>query len=279
MASRTWLITGAGRGLGRAFVDAALGNGDRVVATARKPDDLRAALDAHGDRALVLPLDVTDADAVRQAVELATEAFGGVDVLVNNAGYGLSGGVEEVSEQQARDQFETNFFGALWMTRAVLPQMRARRAGHIVQISSVAGLTAAPNIGIYAASKWALEAMSEALTTEVAPLGIRVTIVEPSGFKTDWGGSSMDRAAPIADYDDVLEARRQSLRGPLSPDVYRGVPALAAQRLVELVESEDPPTRLLMGNMAVELATAAYERRLREFAKWEHVSRSVDATP
>src|SRR5690606_3079664 len=158
------------------------------------------------------------------------------DVVVNNAGYGLAGGVEEVSPAQARAQFDTNFFGALWVTQAALPHLRARRSGHIIQISSIAGVMAAPNLGIYCASKWALEAMSEALAAEVAHLGIKVTIVEPSGFRTDWAGNSMDRATPIADYDEVLAQRRESLGGKGSTDLAAGDPAKAAQVLLDLAD-------------------------------------------
>jgi len=277
MAIRTWLITGAGRGLGRAFVDGVLAHGDRVIATARMPEALASELEPHGDQALVLALDVNDSAAVDSAVGRALDQMGQLDVVVNNAGYGLSGGVEEVTEAQARAQFDTNFFGPLWVTQAVLPHMRARRSGHIIQISSIGGLTTSPNLGIYAASKWALEAMSEALAGEIAPLGIKVTIVEPSGFPTDWGGSSMERATPIDDYDEVLATTRQALAGVLSPSMKAGDPLLAAERLIEIVEHPEPPLRLLLGNMAFDLATAAYQNRLRGFEEWEAVSRSVDA--
>jgi NAD(P)-dependent dehydrogenase (short-subunit alcohol dehydrogenase family) len=273
MTSLTWFITGAGRGLGRAFVDGALTHGDRVVATARKPDELARALEPHGDRALVLAMDVNDPVSVRAAVGRAIEEMGPLDVVVNNAGYGLAGGVEEVSEAQARAQFDTNFFGVLWVTQAVLPHMRERRSGHIIQISSVNGLTASTGLGMYSASKWALEAMSESLANEVRPFGIKVTIVEPGGFRTDWRGDSMVRATEIADYDGVLEARRKA---HAKAGGAAGDPVLAAQRLIEIVRDPAPPLRLILGNNAFNQAIATYENRLRDFATWESVSRSVD---
>lgn len=276
MATRTWLITGARRGLGRAFTEAALAHGDRVVATARTLDELVYELAPYGDQALALALDVNERAAVHLAVDRAVEQMGQIDVLVNNAGYGLSGGVEEVSEAQARAQFDTNFFGALWVTQAVLPHMRARRSGHIIQISSISAVKSGINLGIYCASKSALEGMSEALAREVAPLGIKVTIVEPSMFRTDWAGSSMVRATALDDYDGVLAERRQEYAEDV-PSGAPGDPALAAQRLIEIVELPDPPLRLLLGNKAVDIATATYQRRVADTAEWEVVSRSVDA--
>jgi NAD(P)-dependent dehydrogenase (short-subunit alcohol dehydrogenase family) len=273
MASMTWFITGAGRGLGRAFVDGALAQGDRVVATARKPDELARALETHEDRALVLKMDVNDRASVHAAVERALEEMGPLDVVVNNAGYGLAGGIEEVSEEEARAQFDTNFFGALWVTQAVLPHMRERRSGHIIQISSVAGITAGTGLGLYSASKWALEAMSESLAGEVKPFGIKVTLVEPGGIRTDWRGDSMVRATPLADYDVVLESRRKahSKVGGAAGD-----PVLAAQRIIELTQLPEPPLRLILGNNAFEHAVATLEDRLKVFAAWESVSRSTD---
>lgn len=274
MTTRTWFITGGGRGLGRAFVDAALGRGDRVVATARRPEELMLALESHAERALVVKMDVNDPVSVRAGVERAIDKMGSLDVVINNAGYGVFGGIEEVSEAQVRAQFDTNFFGTLWVTQAVLPHMRERRSGHIIQISSIAGLTATTGLGIYCASKWALEGMSEALAGEVGPLGIKVTIVEPGGMRTDWRGDSMVRATPVAAYDEVLSARRtlNSRAGPAAGD-----PVLAAQRIVEIVGQPEPPLRLILGNRAFENAVSAYESRLRDFIAQESISRSVDS--
>jgi NAD(P)-dependent dehydrogenase (short-subunit alcohol dehydrogenase family) len=274
MTQRTWFITGAGRGLGRVFVERVLAHGDRAVATARKPEALARELESYGERAVVLALDVNNSSSVQAAVKNAIAHMGQLDVVVNNAGYAVQGGVEEVSETQIRAQFDTNFFGAIWVTQAVLPHMRANRSGHILQISSIAGLMSSPGLGTYAASKWALEAMSEALAGEVRHLGIRVTIVEPSGFPTDWSGSSMDRATPIADYDDALTPIRSAVGPKRAPGP--GDPTLAAQRLIEIVEHPDPPLRLLLGNVAIDYAKATYQNRLRAFAEWEPISRSVD---
>jgi NAD(P)-dependent dehydrogenase (short-subunit alcohol dehydrogenase family) len=246
------------------------------VATARTPSALASALEPDGDRALVLPLDVNERTAVHAAVESAIERMGQLDVVVNNAGYGLSGGVEEVSEAQARAQFETNFFGALWVTQAVLPHLRARQSGHIIQVSSIAAVKSGMSLGIYCASKSALEGMSEALAREIAPFGIKVTIVEPSRLRTDWAGSSMERADFMKDYDDVLTAYRREYAEDSPSDASPGDPALAAQRLIEIVESADPPLRLLLGNRAVDIATTIYKGRLAASAEWEAVSRSVD---
>lgn len=271
---RTWLITGASRGLGLAFAQAALKHGDRVVAAARRPQAVVDQLARYDDRAHVVTMDVNERSAVDAAVDEAIEWAGHLDVVVNNAGYGLSGGVEEVTEAQLRAQFDTNFFGATWVTRAVLPHLRARRSGHIIQISSMAGVIAAPNLGVYCASKWALEAMSEALAAEVAPFGIKVTIVEPGGFRTDWSGGSMDRATALADYDEVLSASREALSGSR---VQPGDPERAAQALLTLVAADNPPLRLPLGDMAINACEQALRGRLASFVDWADVSRSVDA--
>jgi NAD(P)-dependent dehydrogenase (short-subunit alcohol dehydrogenase family) len=273
---RTWLITGAGRGFGRAFTDAALAAGDRVIATARRPEQLRNQLAPHGARAAVYQLDVNKQSDVISTIESVINEVGGLDIVVNNAGYGLSGAVEEVTELDAREQFETNFFGALWVTQAVLPHMRARRRGHIIQVSSLAGVISAPNLGIYCASKWALEAMSEALAGEVKPFGIHVTIVEPSGFRTEWDGSSMVRAQPLAAYDEVLAGARAAL-SVTDRRVQPGDPARAAQVLLQLVDAAEPPLRLPLGNMAVDVAARTYQARMEASAAWADVSRSADA--
>lgn len=273
---RTWLITGAARGFGRAFTDAVLSAGDRVVATARQPEQLRHELESHGARAVVHQLDVNSRSGVAATIERVIAEVGSLDVLVNNAGYGLSGAVEEVTEVEAREQFETNFFGALWVTQAVLPHVRARQKGHIIQVSSLAGVISAPNLGIYCASKWALEAMSEALAGEVKPFGIHVTIVEPSGFRTEWDGSSMVRAQPIAAYDEVLARARTALSGT-DRRVQPGDPARAAQVLLQLVDAAEPPLRLPLGNMSVDVSARTYQARMEASAAWADVSRSADA--
>jgi NAD(P)-dependent dehydrogenase (short-subunit alcohol dehydrogenase family) len=194
MASKVWFITGTSKGFGRIWAEAALARGDRVAATARDVKTLGPLVQRYGDRVAAISLDVTEKPAVHAAVSEAHERFGRLDVVINNAGYGLFGAIEEVSEAQARAQIETNLFGALWVTQAVLPILRAQRSGHIIQVSSIGGVNAFPMVGLYHASKWGLEAFSQSLAAEVAGFGIKVTVVEPSGFATDWGGPSAKHA-------------------------------------------------------------------------------------
>src|SRR5580704_13523145 len=188
--AKVWFITGTSKGFGRIWAQAALERGDQVVATARDRDTLTPLAEAHGDAVLTLALDVTDKAGVDAAIAAGRERFGRLDVVVNNAGYGLFGAIEEVSEEQARAQIETNLFGALWVTKAALPILREQGSGHIIQVSSIGGITAFPGIGAYHASKWALEGFSQALAAEVADFGIHVTLIEPGGFSTDWAGPS-----------------------------------------------------------------------------------------
>src|SRR4051794_41276353 len=221
---KTWFITGASRGLGREWTIAALDRGDSVAATARDTATLDDLVKRFGDRILPLRLDVTDRGADFAAVRRAHEHFGRLDVVVNNAGYGQFGMVEEITEQEARAQFETNLFGVLWVTQAALPFLRAQRSGHILQVSSIGGISAMANIGIYNASKWALEGLSQALAQEVADFGIKVTIIEPGGYATDWHGSSAQHAPPHPPHD---EARGRGPRGgprPAPPGVTPGGP-------------------------------------------------------
>lgn len=272
---RTWLITGASRGLGRAFAEVALDAGDSVIATARKPESLDDLVATHPERALALALDVTDRTQVLQVVEKAAAFTGRLDVLVNNAGYGLAGGVEEASEQEVRDQFEVNVFGALWCTQAVLPVMRAQGAGHLFQISSIGGVAGFLNTGIYHASKWALEGFSESLAQEVAPFGIGVTIVEPGPFRTDWNGDSMTRAMPMPEYDEVLAARRSAMDGSQAR-TQAGDPRKAGEALLAVLDSPKPPRRLLLGALAADVGPATYQSRLAEWAEWDAVARGAD---
>jgi NAD(P)-dependent dehydrogenase (short-subunit alcohol dehydrogenase family) len=277
MADRIWFITGASRGLGRSFAEAALAVGDRVAAAVRDPSAVSDLVDRHGDAVLPIRLDVTDRDAVFAAVAEAHERLGRLDVVVNNAGYGLAGAVEEVTEEQARRQIEVNLFGALWVTQAALPILRAQRSGWIVQVSSIGGLAAFPLTGIYHASKWALEGFSESLRQEVAPLGIKVLIVEPSGFRTDWAGSSMERAAPIDAYQQIdAVARRRAAQREENNGSQPGNPDLAAQALLATLDRDDPPFRLLLGNVAYDVAVDRYQSRLAEFRAGEHVARGAD---
>ena len=267
---KTWFITGASRGFGRIWTEAALARGDRVAATARAPQTLAALQERYGDKVLALKLDVTDRAAVKAAVEQAHAHFGQLDVVVNNAGYGLFGMVEEVSEQQARDQFETNFYGALWVTQAVLPLMRAQGSGHIVQISSIGGVVALPNLGLYNASKWALEGMSQALAAEVRSFGIKVTLIEPAGYATEWGGSSATMAQTVAAYDEL---RTQIAAGWSN---YRtGEPRATAQAMLTLVDADEPPLRAFFGQGLLGMIQGEYSQRLEDWSKWSDLSESA----
>jgi NAD(P)-dependent dehydrogenase (short-subunit alcohol dehydrogenase family) len=265
--TKTWLITGASRGLGRAWAQAALERGDRVAATARDPSTLDDLAAAHPAALLPLTLDVTDRDAVFAAVAAAHERFGRLDVIVNNAGYGLFGAIEEVDEAQARAQLETNLLGALWVTQAALPILRGQASGHILQVSSLGGIAAFPLVGVYNASKWGLEGLSEALAAEVAPHGIKVTLVEPGPYATDWAGSSGVRATPIGAYDDLRAARAAAAADRPSPG-----PEVTAGAILTLVDADEPPLRLFLGTFPLAIAERAYADRLATWRAWRAVS-------
>ncbi|GIF01427.1 SDR family oxidoreductase [Paractinoplanes rishiriensis] len=267
---RTWFITGASRGLGRAFAIAALERGDHVVAAARTitRDDFE---ERYGDRLLTLRLDVTDRSAVFAAVATAVEHFGRLDIVVNNAGTMSMGMIEEFTEAEARGQFEVNLFGALWVSQAVLPHLRARRSGHIVQISSIAALGGFPSTGMYSASKFALEGMSEALAMEAAAFDVKVSIVQPGGYWTDLY-TSITATTPMEAYGPLrAELERQWAEGSIDSE-----PRLAAEALLKLVESDDPPLRLLLGSMVYDLAFDISRRRMDTWAGWEQVSRAAE---
>ncbi|WP_327585897.1 SDR family oxidoreductase [Nonomuraea sp. NBC_00507] len=268
--SRTWFITGASRGLGRAFALAALERGDQVVAAARTVT--RQDFDErYGDRLLALPLDVTDRDAVFAAVNTAVEHFGRLDIVVNNAGTMSSGMVEEFTEAQARAQLEVNLFGAMWVCQAVLPHLRAQASGHIVQVSSIAALGGFPSTGMYSASKFALEGMSEALAMEAASFGVKLSIVQPGGYWTDLY-TSMTMTSPLEEYGPLrAELEKQWAEGSIDSE-----PRLAAEALLKLVDSEDPPLRLLLGSMVYDLAFDISRRRMETWAAWEQVSRAAE---
>ena len=268
MSAKTWFITGTSRGFGREWAEAALERGDSVAATARDASSLDALVEAYGDAVLPLRLDVTDHDAAFAAVAAAHEHFGRLDVVVNNAGYGQFGMVEELSEAESREQIETNLFGALWITQAALPLLREQGSGHIVQVYSIGGISAFPTVGIYHASKWALEGVSQALAQEVAGFGIKVTLIEPGGYSTDWGGSSAKHATPIAAYDDVREqaANRPSRRA--TP----GDPAATRAAVLTLVDTDEPPLRVFFGEVPLSIATADYMSRLETWNAWQTLS-------
>ena len=264
---KTWFITGASRGFGRIWTEAALSRGDRVAATARDPKTLAALQKKYGENVLALQLDVTDRAAVQKSVTQAPAHFGQLDVVVNNAGYGPFGMVEEVSEQQARDQFETNFYGALWVTQAALPLLRAQGSGHIIQISSIGGLLALPNLGLYNASKWALEGLSQALAAEVKTFGINVTLVEPTGYATEWGRGSATMAQPVAAYDDL---RAQIAKGWSNFKI--GNPHATAQAMLALVDAKEPPLRAFFGMGLLGMMQGEYAQRLETWSKWSELS-------
>ena len=272
---RTFLITGVSSGLGRAFASAALQAGHRVIGTVRHRDAALAHEALAPGRAHAVILDVTEFTAIPDAVAGAERAFGAIDVLVNNAGYGHEGILEETSLDDVRRQFDANVFGAVAMIKAVLPGMRQRRYGHIINVTSMGGFITMPGISAYCGSKFALEGISEALAKEVRTLGVRVTALAPGQFRTDWAGRSMDRAPrSIDDYDAVMDpirAARQAKSGRQPGD-----PARAAAALLELVASEDPPVRLYLGADALALVAGKIEAMQAEIAAWEAVSRSTD---
>ncbi|MFE1415460.1 SDR family NAD(P)-dependent oxidoreductase [Streptomyces sp. NPDC058746] len=268
---RVWFVTGAGRGLGRAFADAALSVGDRVAIASRTAGPLEEMAAAHPGRVLPLALDVTDRDAVFAAVAEAVGHFGRLDIVLNNAGALSMGMVEEFTEAEARAQMEVNFFGALWVAQAVMPTLRAQGSGHVVQTSSIAALGGFPATGLYSASKFALEGMSEALAREAAGFGVKVSILQPGGYWTGLytamhGTSPLDAYAPLR-----AELEEQFAEGSVDSD-----PELAAEALLHLVDSDDPPLRLLLGGTAYDLAFDIARKRVFTWAAWEHVSRAAE---
>jgi NAD(P)-dependent dehydrogenase (short-subunit alcohol dehydrogenase family) len=269
MSEKVWFITGTSRGFGREWAIAALDRGDKVAATARETASLDDLADKYGDALLPIQLDVTDRDADFAAVKLAHDHFGRLDIVVNNAGYGQFGFIEELSEQAARDQIETNVFGALWITQAALPFLRAQRSGHIIQVSSIGGITAFPNVGIYHASKWALEGFSQALAQEVAPFGVHMTLIEPGGFSTDWAGPSAKHATQLPAYKEAHEEaermRSQRVAKPCDPRA-------SASAVLKIVDAENPPLRVFFGELPLQLAKADYENRLNTWEEWQPVA-------
>jgi NAD(P)-dependent dehydrogenase (short-subunit alcohol dehydrogenase family) len=267
---KTWFITGASRGFGREWTIAALERGDTVAATARDTTTLGDLVAKYGDAILPIQLDVNDRDAVFAAVKDAHDRYGSLDVVVNNAGYGQFGMIEEISEAEARAQFDTNVFGPLFVTQAALPYLREQGSGHILQVSSIGGISAFPNIGIYNASKWALEAFSQSLAAEVADFGIRVTIIEPGAYSTDWGGASAKQATPNPAYDEFREKAAEQRRARSGNP---GDPAATREAVLQVVDAENPPLRIFFGDAPLKIATRDYESRLAEWREWEHVSK------
>ena len=272
--SRAWLITGCSSGLGRALAGHVLERRERVAVTARCLDDIRDFA-IYKERALLLPLDVTDAVQAQDAVRQAEQRFGGIDVLVNNAGYGYLAALEEGEDAEVRALFEANVFAVIGLTKRVLPGMRARRRGHILNISSVGGFVAGASSGYYNATKFALEGLSEALAREVEPLGIRVTLVQPGPFRTDWAGRSLRQTRrPIEDYAATAGARRSLIAA--NSGRQAGDPARAAAAIAGVVDAEAPPLRLLLGRTAYDLTQVKLAAMAGEIARWESVTLGAD---
>ncbi|MBF6272479.1 MULTISPECIES: SDR family oxidoreductase [Nocardia] len=265
--SKVWFITGVSRGFGREWALAALERGDRVAGTARKLETLDDIVAAYPDTFLPLQLDVTDRAGDFAAVAEAAERFGRLDVVVNNAGYGHFGMIEELTEEEIRAQLETNVFGALWVTQAALPILREQGSGHIIQVSSIGGISAFPNLGAYHASKWALEGFSQSLAQEVDGFGIHVTLIEPGGFSTDWAGPSSVHSTENPAYDEVRAARTRT-RSAQQP----GEPTATRAAILAVVDADKPPLRLLLGTAPLQIATADYESRLSTWREWESVT-------
>ncbi|MEU4428334.1 oxidoreductase [Actinoplanes sp. NPDC024001] len=273
--SKVWLVTGSSRGLGRAIAAAAAASGARVMATARRPQDLDDLVARHPDRMRAVALDVTDPAAARAAVAATVAAFGRLDVVVNNAGYANSAPIEEMSDDDFRAQLDANLHGVVNVTRAALPVLREQRSGVLVQVSSIGGrVGGTPGMGAYQTAKFAVEGFSEVLASEVAPFGVKVIIVEPGAFRTDWQGSSMVRHEVGPDYRETvgrINEFREQTQGR-----QQGDPDRAAAAIVEIVEHDDPPRRLPLGSDALASALAAGAARNAEAEKWAHVSRSTD---
>jgi len=270
----TWLITGSSRGLGRALADAVLHAGHRLVATARDPAQLQDLAERYGDAVRTVRLDVTDPAAARHAVQIAVDAFGGLDVLVNNAGYGDVDSVEDTPLEEFRRQIETNLFGTIILTKAAIPVMRTQRSGRILQLSSVGGRLGAPGRAAYSAAKWGVEGFSESLALEMALIGVHVTLLEPGGFRTDFAGASSSLREGRADYDAVVgaTARRQRDYNGRQP----GDPARAAQVILAVAAMEAPPLRLALGSDAVASIGGADTARMAELERWRPLSISTD---
>jgi NAD(P)-dependent dehydrogenase (short-subunit alcohol dehydrogenase family) len=270
--SKVWFVTGSSRGLGRKFVEAALSRGDKVAATARITGSLDELVAAYGDAVLPLELEVTDKVAVFETVKRAKEHFGRLDVIVNNAGFAQFGAIEEVTEQQLRDQMETNVFGAIWVIQAALPYLREQGSGHIIQMSSAAGLIAMPLGGAYHASKWALEALNESLAGEVAGFAIKVTMVEPGTFATRNGKNPnpLDNGYKV-EPNPIYDGVRRALAG-VAGKLPAGDPASAAQALLKIVDADNPPLRVLFGQGFYPMIQQAYAGRLKTWDDWQDLS-------
>ncbi len=272
---KVWLITGCSTGFGRALATYTLSLGNKVAVTARNVADVQDIVAGYEANSIVLKLDVTDPEQIKTAVQQTFEAFGRIDVLVNNAGIGYFGAVEESEDVAVRKMFEINFFGLTKMIQETLPVMRAQRSGHIVNIASIGGLVGFPAVGFYNATKFAVDGLSESLAKETAALGIKVTIVAPSGFRTDWAGrSAANSSIVIDDYASTAGKNKNDIRGYSGNQL--GDPVKAAHAIVQVVESDDPPLRLLLGSAALRGARAKLELLKKDFDKWEATTNEAD---
>ncbi len=273
--NKVWFITGCSTGFGRELAKEALSNGYKVVVTARKPEQVADIVAAYPESALALSLDVTVTQQIQDAVQAAIGRFGRIDVLVNNAGIGYFGAVEESEENEVRRMFEINFFGLANMTNAVLPYMRQQRSGHILNVASIGGLRSFPAVGFYNATKYAVDGLSEALYKEVTPLGIKVTVICPSGFRTDWAGRSANNTSiKIEDYKDTAWKNMGDIRGYSGNQP--GDPVKAAKAMIRVTETENPPLRLLLGAAALKGARLKLEELRKDFEEWASVSEGAD---
>ncbi|MGE8425049.1 MAG: SDR family NAD(P)-dependent oxidoreductase [Sphingobacterium siyangense] len=267
--SKIIFITGASKGFGKLWAEALLRRGDKVAASARNIEALQDLKEKYGDSILPVKLDVNNRTEVFEVVEKVEKHFGRIDVLINNAGFGLFGTTEETTEQQARDQMETNFFGSLWVAQAILPVMRKQRSGHIIQISSFLGLTTLPLLALYNASKFAVEGLIETIGSETAHLGIKTTLIEPNGFATDWAGASaVQTSSDITDYDPIRETFAET--GD-NPDTW-GKPESTVDPVLNLIDNQNPPQRLLFGKIAYHVVNEVYTQRLKDIQNWKEVS-------
>jgi NAD(P)-dependent dehydrogenase (short-subunit alcohol dehydrogenase family) len=271
---KIWFITGSSRGLGRSLAEAVLASGAKVAATARNPQQLDDLKQKYGAQILPLKLDVTNNDQIRQAVDQTVKTFGRIDVLVNNAGFGITGAAEAYTEEQVKSQLDTNLYAPIAITRAVLPVMRKQRSGYILQISSIGGRVGNSGLSIYQAAKFGLGGFTEVLAKEVAPLGIHVVSIEPGGFRTDWAGDSMTYAPEVEGYEQTVGFVIKFLKG--SNFQPMGDPAKAAKVMLELVENPEPPVHLVLGSEAATILEKADAARKAEFEKWLPVTRSTD---
>jgi len=272
---KVWFITGCSTGFGRYLAIEALANGYNVVVAARNPNDVNDIVANYPNTSLVVKLDVTNADQIKQSVAATIEKYGQIDVLVNNAGIGYFGAIEESEEAEVRRMFEINFFGLAHMTQAVLPQMRKQRSGHILNVASIGGLRSFPGVGFYNATKYAVDGLSESLSKEVAPLGIKVTIIAPSGFRTDWAGrSANDSKIVIEDYATTAGKNKGDIRGYSGNQP--GDPVRAAKAMIKVVEAENPPLRLLLGVAALKGGRIKLEELKNDFDTWADVSEGAD---